>query len=113
MDLRAEPVVLCVPEIERNRYYSVMITSQYTCNFVQLGSRASGNGAGCSAVAVPAWKGATPKGIKKVFVPETESALAPYRAQLFDPADIDHGNFGQASRRLDVCPFDDLGPGWR
>ena len=27
MDLRAEPVVLCVPEIEKDRYYSVMLTS--------------------------------------------------------------------------------------
>ena len=43
LDLRAEPVVLCVPEIEKDRYYSVMLTSQYTFNFGYIGSRATGN----------------------------------------------------------------------
>lgn len=90
MDLRAEPVVLCVPEMDKDRYYSVMITSQYTFNFGYIGSRATGNGAGCYAVAGPAWTGGTPKGIEKVFVSETDFALALYRTQLFSPADIDH-----------------------
>jgi hypothetical protein len=88
LDLRAEPVVLCVPEIEKDRYYSVMLTSQYTFNFGYLGSRATGNGAGCYAVAGPAWKGGTPV-VKKVFTSETDFALATYRTQLFNPADID------------------------
>jgi len=90
MDLRAEPVVLCVPEIEKDRYYSVMLTSQYTFNFGYIGSRATGNGAGCYAVAGPAWKGDTPKGVKKVFTSETDFALATYRTQLFNAADIDN-----------------------
>ena len=90
LDLRAEPVVLCVPEIEKNRYYSVMLTSQYTFNFGYIGSRATGNGAGCYAVAGPGWKGATPAGVKKVFTSETEFALATYRTQLFNAADIDN-----------------------
>jgi len=89
LDLRAEPVVLCVPEIAKDRYYSVMLTSQYTFNFGYIGSRATGNGAGCYAVAGPGWKGATPAGVKKVFTSETEFALATYRTQLFNAADID------------------------
>lgn len=60
LDLRAEPMVLCVPEIEKDRYYSVMLTSQYTFNFGYIGSRATGNGAGCYGVAGPSWTGATP-----------------------------------------------------
>ena len=90
LDLRAEPVVLCVPEIAKDRYYSVMLTSQYTFNFGYIGSRATGNGAGCYAVAGPGWKGATPAGVKKVFTSETEFALATYRTQLFNAADIDN-----------------------
>ena len=90
LDLRAEPVVLCVPEIAKDRYYSVMLTSQYTFNFGYIGSRATGNGAGCYAVAGPSWKGATPAGVKKVFTSETEFALATYRTQLFNAADIDN-----------------------
>jgi hypothetical protein len=88
-DLRAEPVVLCVPEIEKDRYYSVQLISQYTFNFGYIGSRTTGNGAGCYAVAGPAWSGATPAGVAKVFTSETDFALVLYRTQLFNPADID------------------------
>ena len=45
MDLRAEPIVICVPKIEKDRYFSVMLTSLYTYNFGYLGSRTTGNGA--------------------------------------------------------------------
>lgn len=90
LDLRAEPVVLCVPEMSEDRYYSVMLTSQYTFNFGYIGSRATGNGAGCYAIAGPGWTGGTPKGIEKVLVAGTDFALATYRTQLFNPADIDN-----------------------
>ena len=90
LDLRAEPVVLCVPETSKDRYYSVMLTSQYTFNFGYIGSRATGNGAGCYAIAKPGWTGSTPKGVEKVFVAGTDFALATYRTQLFNPADIDN-----------------------
>ena len=33
MDLRAEPQVVCVPEIPTDRYYSVQLVSLYTYNF--------------------------------------------------------------------------------
>ena len=89
MDLRAEPVVLCVPEIEKDRYYSVQLVSQYTYNFGYIGTRATGNDAGCYAVAGPDWTGDAPAGIAKVFQSETEFALALFRTQVFDPADID------------------------
>ena len=103
LDLRAEPVVLCVPEIEKNRYYSVMLTSQYTFNFGYIGSRATGNDAGCYAVAGPAWTGDTPKGIKKVFTSGTDFALATYRTQLFNAADIDNVKAVQA--KYEVKPL--------
>jgi hypothetical protein len=90
LDLRAEPVVLCVPEIAKDRYYSVMLTSQYTFNFGYIGSRATGNGAGCYAVAGPDWQGGTPAGVRKVYTSGTEFALATYRTQLFNAADIDN-----------------------
>jgi hypothetical protein len=90
MDLRAEPIVLCVPEIEKARYYSVQLIDMYTFNFGYVGSRATGNGAGCYAVSGPDWKGATPAGVAKVFPSETQFAFAIYRTQLFDPADIEN-----------------------
>ena len=90
MDLRAEPMVLCVPKIEKSRYYSVQLVSQYTYNFGYIGSRATGNDAGCYAVAGPLWSGDTPKGIKKVFKSGTQFALGLFRTQLINAADIEN-----------------------
>ncbi|MGI1660871.1 DUF1254 domain-containing protein [Palleronia sp. KMU-117] len=90
MDLRAEPIVLCVPEIEKDRYYSVQLVSQYTFNFDYIGSRATGNGAGCFAIAGPQWTGDTPAGVEKVFTSETEFAFAIYRTQLKGADDLDN-----------------------
>ena len=103
LDLRAEPVVLCVPEIDKDRYYAVQLTSQYTFNFGYIGSRTTGNDAGCYAVAGPNWTGETPEGVAKVFTSETEFALAVYRTQLFNAADMDNVKAIQA--KYEVKPL--------
>jgi hypothetical protein len=90
MDLRAEPIVLTVPVIEKKRYYSIQLIDLYTHNFGYIGSRATGNGAGRFLIAGPRWKGETPKGIKKVIRSETDLVLAGYRTQLFNPADLEN-----------------------
>jgi hypothetical protein len=88
MDLRAEPMVLSVPAVARPRYYAVQLEDGNTFNFGYIGSRATGNDAGDYIVAGPDWKGETPAGIKKVFQSTTQFAIAGYRTQLFDPADM-------------------------
>jgi hypothetical protein len=90
MDLRAEPIVLTVPAIEKQRYYSIQLIDAYTFNFDYIGSRATGNDAGSFLIAGPNWKGETPKGVKKVLRSETEFVLGFYRTQLFNPDDIDN-----------------------
>ncbi len=90
LDLRAEPIVLSVPKIEPNRYYSIQLTDAYTFNFDYAGTRTTGNDAGSFMVVGPGWKGETPKGIKKVFRSDTDFISAIYRTQLFNPADIDN-----------------------
>src|SRR5580698_2580078 len=84
-DLRAEPLVLTVPAMEKDRYFSVQLIDYYTQNFDYIGTRTSGNeggtflladALGCLAfpprsgkkerpplVAGPGWEGETPKGI--------------------------------------------------
>ena len=88
MDLRAEPLVLCVPRVEEGRYYDVQLVDMYTFNYGYIGSRATGNDAGCFLVAGPDWKGEIPAGIGKVFRSETQFGLAGYRTQLFSPSDM-------------------------
>jgi hypothetical protein len=89
-DLRAEPYVLTLPAIDKDRYYSVQLVDQYTFNFAYLGSRTTGNGGGKFLITGPGWKGATPPGIAKVVHAETNFVLALIRTQLFDAADIDN-----------------------
>jgi hypothetical protein len=90
MDLRTEPVVLTVPTIEKDRYFSIQLIDAYTFNFDYIGSRATGNDGGSFLVARPGWKGETPKGVSKVFRSETEFVFAVYRTQLFRPDDLDN-----------------------
>ena len=88
MDLRAEPMVLSVPAVDKKRYYSVMLNDGNTFNYGYIGSRATGSDAGDYMVAGPNWKGETPAGIKKVFRSTTDFSLAAYRTQLIDPKDM-------------------------
>ena len=87
-DLRAEPIVLCVPKVDKARYYSVQLVDMYSFNYGYIGSRATGSEAGCYLVAGPDWKGTAPESIKAVFSSETQFGLIIYRTQLFGPNDI-------------------------
>lgn len=100
LDLTAEPVVLTMPVIEKDRYFSIQLTDLYTFNFAYLGSRTTGNDGGSYMIVGPHWKGETPAGIGKVVQCETELALAVYRTQLFDPADIDQVKKVQAGYKV-------------
>lgn len=88
MDLRAEPMVISVPAVDKKRYYSVMLNDGSTYNYGYIGSRATGSEAGDYLVVGPNWKGETPPGIKKVFQSGSDFSLAAFRTQLFDAADM-------------------------
>jgi hypothetical protein len=88
MDLRAEPLVISVPAIEKSRYYSVQLCDGNTFNYGYIGTRATGTEAGQYMVAGPNWKGETPPGIKKVFNSSTEFSMVIFRTQLFNPKDM-------------------------
>jgi hypothetical protein len=88
MDLRAEPIVLSVPAVEKGRYYTVQLEDGNCFNYGYIGSRATGNEAGDYMVVGPDWKGTTPPGIKKVFHSTTQFSAGAYRTQLFNPADM-------------------------
>jgi hypothetical protein len=88
LDLRAEPMVLSVPAVEKSRYYSVMLCDGNTYNYGYIGSRATGSEAGDYLVVGPDWKGATPPGIKKEFRSSTQFSAVAYRTQLFNAEDM-------------------------
>lgn len=101
LDLRAEPVVLTVPDVPGDRYYTVQGIDLFTYNFAYVGSRATGNKAGKYLFAGPDWKGETPKGIDKVFWSETQFTLFLMRVQLKSPADMKNVEAIQAGVKLE------------
>ncbi len=102
-DLRAEPLVLTFPTVEKGRYYSAQFIDLYTFNFAYVGSRATGNESGSFLLAGPKWQGETPPGIKQVFRSETEFAMVAYRTQLFDEKDL--SNVKEIQLRYKVQPL--------
>ncbi len=88
-DLRTEPLVLTVPPIEQDRYYSLQFVDAYTYNIAYVGSRTTGNGGGKYLLAGPNWKGDKPEGINEVIRSDTDLAFVLYRTQLLGPSDID------------------------
>ncbi|MCB1931298.1 MAG: DUF1254 domain-containing protein [Candidatus Accumulibacter sp.] len=88
MDLRAEPMVITVPSIEKDRYFSVQLEDGNTFNFGYISSRSTGNGGGSYMVVGPEWKGEKPAGIKEVFHSTTQFPIAGFRTQLFNPDDM-------------------------
>ena len=99
-DLRAEPLVITVPAIDKGRYYSVQFIDMYTFNFAYVGSRATGNGAGSFLLAGPDWNGTKPANVKSVIHSETEFAFLLIRTQLFNPGDIDNVKRIQAGYKV-------------
>lgn len=89
LDLRTEPIVLTVPEMEEDRYFSIELFDLYSHAVDYIGSRATGNDGGQFLIAGPGWKGDIPDGITKVYACETELMLAVYRTQLFNPEDLE------------------------
>ncbi|RJF91880.1 DUF1254 domain-containing protein [Noviherbaspirillum saxi] len=100
LDLRTEPMVLSVPAVEQNRYYTLQVNDLFTHIAGYIGTRTTGNGAGNFLVAGPNWKGKMPKGIKAVIRSETELTYVFYRTQLFKPDDIENVKKVQAGYKV-------------
>lgn len=100
LDLRAEPVVITVPPVDKGRYFVFQMMDLYTFNFDYLGTRTTGNDGGNFLVAGPGWKGETPAGITKVIRSETEFVNVVGRTQLFNPADLDNVRKLQAGYKV-------------
>jgi len=72
MDLQAEPLVLSVPGMDAERYYSFQLIDLYTHNFAYIGNLATGSEAGSYLLAGPDWEGDVPQGIDDIIRAETD-----------------------------------------
>ena len=100
LDLRAEPMVITVPKIEKDRYFVFQLMDLYTFNFAYIGTRATGNAGGTYLIAGPDWKGDAPKGITNVIRSETQFVNVIGRTQLFNPGDLEKVKKIQAGYKL-------------
>ena len=88
MDLRSEPLVLTVPEMEPERFYHFQLIDLYSHNFAYVGTLTTGNGARNFLLVGPGWEGELPEGIADVIRSETEFIFSVTRTQLFGPDDL-------------------------
>ncbi|MFC7053336.1 DUF1254 domain-containing protein [Hansschlegelia quercus] len=88
LDLRAEPVVVSVPAVPKDRYYVLQLFDVFTFNFAYIGVRSTGFEAGDYMIAGPRWTGETPKRVTKVFRSETDIVGILGRTALNGPEDV-------------------------
>ena len=100
LDVRAEPVVITMPKMEKERYFVFQLMDLYTFNFAYIGSRTTGNDGGTFLIAGPQWQGEAPPGITKVLRCETDLVTVVGRTQLFNPADLDNVKRIQAGYKV-------------
>lgn len=103
LDLRAEPVVISIPEVDPKRYFVFQLMDLYTYNFAYIGTRATGNGGGNFMIAGPGWTGDTPPGITSILHSETALVSVVGRTQLFNPKDL--GNVQEIQSQYKVQPL--------
>ncbi len=101
LNLTGEPMVLKVPAIVGNRYYSFQIIDKYTYNIDYVGTRATGFEAGAYLFVGPDWEGETPEGINKVIKSEGNYLVALGRTQVFGPDDVDNTKAVLAAYQLE------------
>ena len=87
-DISKEPVVISVPEIEAERYYSFQFIDLFSHNFAYVGTLTTGNEAGKYLIALNNWKGEKPDGITDIIYCETDLFLTIVRTQLMDENDL-------------------------
>ncbi|MGD2059750.1 MAG: DUF1254 domain-containing protein [Acidimicrobiia bacterium] len=88
LDLRAEPMVLSVPEIT-DRFYHFQLEDLWGHNAHYIGVNTTGTGSGSYLLAGPGWNGEAPEDIDEVFRFETNVVFMIGRTQLFGPDDVE------------------------
>lgn len=90
-DLKKEPIVVVVPPITADRYYTFQFLDAYTNVFAYVGTRATGSNGGTYLIAGPDWQGQVPQGMTKIWSPTNLSWLI-NRILVKGPADVANVN---------------------
>jgi hypothetical protein len=104
LNLTKEPVVLKVPAIEPDRYYTFEFLDAYTNVYTYVGTRATGSDGGTYLIAGPDWKGTVPDGMTKIWAP-TNLNWIHHRMLAKGPSDTSNANAIQD--QIKVMPLSD------
>ena len=88
VDTRAEPWVLTMPKIEAKRFYTSQWDDLWGFVLDNPGSVEDGNDGVSVLLAAPTWKGALPKGVKRIIQGDTDFLGTLTRTQLLEPKDL-------------------------
>jgi hypothetical protein len=90
LDIRNEPIVVSVPEMEPERFFHFQLIDLYTHNYAYLGTLTTGNKAGNYLLVDEAWAGEKPDGIDDVIRSETDVFFVVVRTQLMHETDLEN-----------------------
>lgn len=93
LDLRAQPVVLCMPAVPNRRYYSVQLVDGYTHNVAILSPRTTGSWEATRCLVMgPNWRGCLPAELRgiRVYEADSEFVFALGRTQVYGEEDLDN-----------------------
>jgi hypothetical protein len=88
VDTRAEPWVLTLPKIEKDRFYTSQWDDLWGFVIDNPGSDEDGNDGVTVLLASPTWKGELPKGVNRVIQGDTDFIGTLTRTQLLEPKDL-------------------------
>lgn len=88
LDLRSEPQIISVPDVDEGRYYSFQLIDWYTHNFAYIGTLGTKNKEGKYLIAGPGWKGEKPEGITEVIKSESNLVFIVVRTQVLGAEDM-------------------------
>ncbi len=108
IDLRQEPLVLHVPDMN-DRYYSVQFTNpSKNTNFAYVGKRTTGTQAGDYLITGPGWQGTIPAGVTQISSP-VKAILVIGRTLVENDSDV--GTAYNLSKQIQLTPLSQWKPG--
>jgi hypothetical protein len=108
LDLRNEPLVLHVPDMN-DRYYSVQFTDpSKNTNFAYVGKRTTGTQAGDYLITGPGWSGQVPGGMKQISSPNNSVLMF---ARVLVESDSDLPAAYDLSKQIQLTPLGQWKPG--
>src|SRR3954471_22227822 len=105
LDLRAEPIVLSVPDVGP-RYYMIQLLDAWTNVIAAPGTRTTGSGTGAFAIIGPGWRGDLPSSVEAIQSP-TEMVWLMGRTYAAGTRDYDAVHAIQ--RQYELTPLRALG----